>query len=565
MMRHVVGLVAVSCAGTIGAQAPVVLWTQSGQFPLERHGYSVAAICDAGGLASVAAGSPSRNSQDGAVNLYRGADGVPVWETMGSLDAHFGWSMACIGDADSDGVEDVIVGAPSEGANVGAAHLLSGADGHIIWSVSGSAIVGVGAYSVMNFGYDCCAIGDVNGDGFGDAWVTGAGFIEGFGAILSGRTGAILRVHNEVNSRPVPYLACAIGDRDGDGYDDYAYGSPADRTATEVFGSITIASGLTGQPLLIVEGEHVPTSTPVVKPAFGITLAAFGDWNGDGFVDLVVGDPKWSYGTPSTEAGRAQVISGADGAVLASFGSLSMARSLGTRVFAMGDVSGDGVGDFAIHGNLVAPTNYAYWALQVVDGRSGQPLQTLWPDTSINLAWGALAVGKDLDGDRIPDLVTGVDYSLPLFGVPPNLNGLVFAFDLGFGGVRPLARTRGVGCLTSTGSMPRMRIDGLPRLGTTVSVVGRAMPSNAPSILAFGGPLQIDLGPTWAPGCTVYVEPGFLMFGVATSGGYLRAEFPVPLAPVLQGLALSAQWLALDAGANSLGAVLSDVADLELQ
>lgn len=557
------------------AQGESLLWMQSGQNPAEHFGAAIALLgdMDGDGRAELAVGSFNASPLgSGAVSLLRGSDGAVLWRVSPGVPlTYFGNGMANLGDVDGDGYDDLLVGAPYDAtSSPGYVYLLSGLTGQIVWSRAGLSVVPPGVF-IQLFGLEIYAVGDVNGDGYGDAWV-GAGDLTGaYGTVLSGRDGAVLRIHNRFNSRGHPYGACAIGDRDGDGFDDYVFGSPDDGAyvagVSQYFGSVTLTSGRTGAPLLIIEGEHVPIGSGWI-PGFGTSFCAFGDMDGDGVTDLAVGDPFWGYGT-TPDVGRVQIVSGADGQPLVTFGSLATTRMFGQQVVSLGDVTGDGHGDFGTLGKMLH-NGLMISGLHVVDGQSGQLIQTVWQDLLINLTWGGdfagiAAGGMDLDGDRIPDVLDGVEGSYPYWGAPPNDHGLVFALDLGFSGVRPLARTRGVGCVTSLGTLPQMRIEGPPKLGLSMSLVGRALPAQAATLLLFGPPQVLDLAAFGAPGCTGYVDPGYLMAGTTNLGGYLRQEFALPAAPVLQGIALSAQWLALDAAANSLGMVLTNVADLELQ
>ena len=103
---------------------------------------------------------------------------------------------------------------------------------------------------------------------------------------------------------------------------------------------------------------------------------------------------------------------------------------------------------------------------------------------------------------------------------------------------------------------------GLPKLGNTVTTIGRALPPSTLAVLAFGLPLQQSLANVGAPACTAYIAPSLLLAAATNPGGYVRFDFHVPPAPALQGIALSAQWLAFEGGVDALGIVLSDVADV---
>jgi hypothetical protein len=563
LTRSLAVLAANVAALGLDAQSPAVLWSRSGSSNLGLFGISVATAgdLDADGRADIFVGASSEASLDGRVYAISGSTGAVLWQfTSSEFDSELGSSVATLGDVDGDGVSDVIAGAPGASSNVGSVTVLSGLSGQVIWSVGGASV----SAATQNLGYFCVGIGDVDADGAEDAWVNSL-YFGTQGVIFSGRTGAIIRTHDSFNSRPGVQRACGIGDRNGDGADDYVFASPEESRPLigEYFGSITVTSGRTGLPFFSVEGEFALNG----QASFGLTLDCFGDMNGDGYRDFILGDPAWDFGVPFLNAGRALVISGADGQTLATYGSSTSGREQGRAVGALGDVTGDGFGDFHVTGRFFVPTPaISLRGIDIVDGRTGQVVRTFYSDLNTNLLLGGdLARTGDFNGDRIPDVAAGVPWSTPLFGVPPNQNGMVFALDLGFSGVRPLAEVTGRPCMSSAATMPRMRVDGLPKLGLTFELVGRALPTNATSILIIGFPQPLDLGAIGAPGCLAQVAPLLLLPHVASPGGYIRQPFALPASSALQGFAASAQWLVFDPAANALGVVVSDYANLELQ
>lgn len=135
----------------------------------------------------------------------------------------------------------------------------------------------------------------------------------------------------------------APGDLDGDGHADLAVGAPGD------------GSGAGTGRVYIFLGATVPDDTPDVtldRPAgsrFGEAVAAAGDVNGDGFCDLLVGDPN--YSTTGRNHGAAFVYYG--GNPLPATPALTLeggfnGEELGAAVAGAGDVDADGAADWLV-------------------------------------------------------------------------------------------------------------------------------------------------------------------------------------------------------------------------
>ena len=231
--------------------------------------------------------------------------------------------------------------------------------------------------------------------------------------------------------------ALAIGDFDGDGFEDLAAGVPNENASgIEDSGQVDVmygsANGITGSARdqqWTQESNGIP-SVAAVNELFGDALAA-GDFDCDGFFDLAIGVPREDVGGV-TDAGAAHVLYGSNNGLLQQgsqfwhrdspgFTSEPGDNDLFGSALASGDFDGDGCDDLAIgvpYHNL--PGIEQAGAVEVLYGSFGAGLTTanyqLWSQASNgidgaeeedDLFGNPLAAG-DFDGDGNDDLAAGV-------------------------------------------------------------------------------------------------------------------------------------------------------------
>jgi len=232
---------------------------------------------------------------------------------------------------------------------------------------------------------------DVDGDGQADL-AAGARFTlwrgnqqNGDATVWSGATGApIVEWGGPWPDALFGHWVLPIDDLSGDGLADVVVAAPHARTAGAVHGIVVARSPKTG--------AQVWTLAPTSGDNLGWDLAAAGDQNGDGIVDLFVGAP----GAP---AGAVHVVSGKDGTVLRTLRPRQEGTSFGWYLANAGDHDGDGRSDLAVGAPAAGdgggkPVGGA-WLLS----STGAELRH-WTGTDVRGGYGGIVAALgDLDGD----------------------------------------------------------------------------------------------------------------------------------------------------------------------
>ena len=336
---------------------------------------------------------------------------------INGIDAgdYSGLSVSAAGDINGDGIDDVLIGAYRGDSNAsvsGESYVVFGQDDSVTpfaASLNLSALDGSNGFVINGIdagdfsGRSVSAAGDVNGDGIDDILIGAEGAnpngIGGAGesyvvfgqndsitpfaasldlSALDGSNGFV--INGVDRSDASGWSVSAAGDINGDGIDDILIGAvfnrqgPADpgRSAESyvVFGqddSVTPftaslnLSSLDGSNGFVINniGREIAGSNPYVSAA--------GDFNGDGFDDILIGAPR----ADNNGAGESYIIFGQDDSVTPFAASLSPSALNGTngmtisgidagdnsgeRVSAAGDVNGDGIDDILIGANEADP------------------------------------------------------------------------------------------------------------------------------------------------------------------------------------------------------------------
>lgn len=418
--------------GSIAHATPPVeiapAWTFEPNQPNAYLGYTLSAAGDVNGdgFDDALIGSYEWNegySNEGRAWLFPGSvggpSGLPAWTFTGVVRySHVGWSVAPAGDVNHDGFADVLVGARQVTQTAfyeGVAYLFLGSPTGL--AATPAWQVGSGQ-SFSSFGH-AVAAGDVNGDGERDMIVTARLFDAAQPDV--GRLFVYLGTPVGPLSTPATVIdgsqtgadfgfSIAVADVNHDGFDDVFVSAPlfdgaaADEGRTWLY--LGSAAGLSTQPAWSFSGAQT-------NEQLGISGAAAGDVNADGFADVAVG--AHLFDADFQDEGRVLVFHG--GAAGLSETPDWTARggqlwaNLGRSVAGLGDFDGDGFDDLAAsapaydtHGNndgrvAIYRGSANGLAVEPAFVAVGSPVP----------AWFGFAISAagDLNGDGRKDLLVG--------------------------------------------------------------------------------------------------------------------------------------------------------------
>lgn len=274
---------------------------------------------------------------------------IAVGSLHGTADEnneYLGRKADIVGDLDNDGYDDMLVAAPFYGlVDPGAVYVkYGGPTASLTGTLTRDALITV-VNSNHRLGLGLAGVGDVNNDGFADV-VVGSGEDAAYMVL-----GSATRIVDDAitNIREIRFEGLAgtmsrvfpVGNPNNDAYDDFAFGSPGSDEYLSNGGAVYLIYGRAGYQEIVplgtafnlqelesfgrIEGtDTFPTYSfsnlttlhgariygSTVDDAFGSAVAGGGDYDGDGFPDLLVGAPKVNRDGLVQDNGKAYVMLG---------------------------------------------------------------------------------------------------------------------------------------------------------------------------------------------------------------------------------------------------------------
>jgi hypothetical protein len=285
---------------------------------------------------------------------------------------------------------------------------------------------------------------DVDGDGARDVLISSPRFDDGelINAgriyIFSGRTAAALQTIGP----PDPQAGASFGfwlanlgsDVDGDGVGDFVVSAPGVVIDGQRTGRVYVFSGRTGGLIRTVNAPEPLGPAGRFGADFGGNVIGPGDLSGDGIGDFVA-TASGAFGG----SGAAYAFNGRTGDLLYKVPNPeSQASSFGFGSAELGDVNGDGFGDYQVGAPRVDEDELVdVGRSYIIDGRTGNVIKILRnPEPEANARFGqadadGISLG-DITGDGTPDIYVNAflaDLSAPDGGTPLANAGKVFLFD----------------------------------------------------------------------------------------------------------------------------------------
>lgn len=363
------------------------------------------------------------------------------WTGPGAT-ARAGYAVASGGDLNGDGIDDVVCAAPfdAEGGERGSVYVVFGSA--LGWrpelTLSGPGIARFKGEAVGDHpGWSLAIVPSVNGDAFDDVVIgapdndqagQGAGKVYVVFGKASGWAQDVSLATSDASflgegpGHKAGLSVASAGDVNGDGLGDFVVGAPlAPRGRTYlVLGTTT--GWANSVSLADADGSFLGELDVTGMSQAGFCVSGVHDLNGDNRDEILIGAPKYTPDWDAMLVGKAYLILGrssgwVQGDTLShadkSFLGASQGDEYGRTLGGVGDVDGDGRGDFLI--SATGGTGSVYLFRGVSFGLWGQNTAPSEANSRIIGAYvstgNALAGLGDVNGDPYDDFAIGApDY-----------------------------------------------------------------------------------------------------------------------------------------------------------
>jgi len=391
---------------------PDLKFTASGTS--EEFGYSLSNAGDVNGdgYSDLLVGAPDYSSLRGKAYLFFGGpnmDNVADATFLGEvINDEFGLHVSTAGDVNGDGFDDIIIGAPrwhGTGTAVGRAYIYFG--GAVVDTARDITMTGQAAND--SFGKVANA-GDINGDGYPDVIVGAHGNDEA--ASAAGKVYLYYGGRTMDNAADVTFRGifagdgfgitlAGAGDVNGDGYGDFAVGTPYNNSNT-------------GKVYVYYGGSTVDTTRDVILSGatpdeyFSYDIAGGFDFNKDGYADVVISSAYSSAG--GSNSGKIYGFYG--GRVMDNTSDFTITGTageyFGISINNARDVNKDGCNDLIV--GTGRNRAYIYFG-----GRDITGVDPIVMTGSDNFGYDVSGTG-DINGDGYADVFVSADYYNSLAG-----------------------------------------------------------------------------------------------------------------------------------------------------